>query len=920
MRGSSLKVAGSRVLAAMAVLAGVLVPLVGDMGAAGAVAVPGAGGFAPLSPTRLLDTRSAGQGPCVAPASPRLLTVAGVGGVPADAAAVVLNATVTGPTEGGYLTVYPAGVPRPTASSVNFEAAQTVPNAVTVKVGTGGQIALYVSAGCAHVVVDVVGSYAAGASPGNGGFGGLTPTRLLDTRSGGGACITSRAPTILTVAGLAGVPSGASGVVMNVTVTGPTAPGFVTVYPSTSPRPTASNLNFSTNQTVANQVTLGLGGSSQVVLYVSAGCAHLVVDVVGYFAAGSPPVAGGFVQRSPLRVLDTRSAGQGPCVAGGTARLVAVADGTSLPATAGAAILNVTVTEPTAPGFLTVYPAGAARPNASNLNFVAGQTVPNAVTVKVGTSGQVAFYASAGCAHVVVDVVGSYTAVDFDGDGYAVPADCNDASAAVSPAAADAIDSANTDTNCDGADGVVANQIYVSSASGTDFGGCGPSWAPCQTISNGITRAVADGKTSVLVAGGSYPRFSVRAGVSVQGGFGQNFLRGASATGLTTSTVTASYDAGNGGMVAVYASGITTSTTVSDLTVDGGLAPVGAASYGVMVLTSDSHLSLVRLAVLGGSGGTGFAGAAGTDASPSSAAAGANGANGGGGVPLVCDATSQGSGGSSGIVPGDTSLNGGNGGPGGTMDTSCGTPPDFTATSGSNGRDAGTTGSGFGHGGPGGVPCLNGTSGEAGRAGTDGTGGTAGSASAGSTPSLWAPGGATSGTDGSLGTKGSGGGGGGGESGCDILDDEYGAGGGGGGAGGTPATTAGRGGSGGWASVGVFVGNGATPSISSVTIRLGTGGRGGAGGAAGRGQLGGTGGTGGSHNGFRTAGNGGAGGKGGDSGAGGGGAGGPAFGLLIDKGAVPSLKSVTFTGGTGGAGGSGSASGAAGPVANQVEL
>ena len=70
--------------------------------------------------------------------------------------------------------------------------------------------------------------------------------------------------------------------------------------------------------------------------------------------------------------------------------------------------MNVTITEPSAPSYLTVYPAGEARPTASNLNFVAGQTVPNLVVVKLGPGGKVNFYNAGGSTHVVADVVGWY--------------------------------------------------------------------------------------------------------------------------------------------------------------------------------------------------------------------------------------------------------------------------------------------------------------------------------------------------------------------------------------------------------------------------------------------------------------------------------------------------------------------------------
>ena len=104
-----------------------------------------------------IDGRYVGGGPVGAGRS-ALLTVAGRGGVPVSGVgAVVVNVTVTQPTSGGFVTVWPAGQPRPNASSVNFAAGQTVANLVVVPLGGDGQISLFNYAGSAEFVVDVLG-------------------------------------------------------------------------------------------------------------------------------------------------------------------------------------------------------------------------------------------------------------------------------------------------------------------------------------------------------------------------------------------------------------------------------------------------------------------------------------------------------------------------------------------------------------------------------------------------------------------------------------------------------------------------------------------------------------------------------------------------------------------------------------------
>jgi hypothetical protein len=99
--------------------------------------------------------------------------------VPASGAgSVALNVTVTNPAGPSFLTVWPAGVDRPTASSINFVGGQNVPNMVIVKLGTGGKISLFSPTPTVDVVIDVLGYFSAG-----GAFTGITPARLMDTRS-----------------------------------------------------------------------------------------------------------------------------------------------------------------------------------------------------------------------------------------------------------------------------------------------------------------------------------------------------------------------------------------------------------------------------------------------------------------------------------------------------------------------------------------------------------------------------------------------------------------------------------------------------------------------------------------------------------------------------------------------------------------
>ena len=238
------------------------------------------------------------------------------------------------------------------------------------------------------------------------GFTGTTPVRVLDTRIGVGAPqapLASGATLTLTIPGL---PAGTTAVALHVTVVNPTAAGFLTVYPSGQPLPLASNLNYVAGQTIGNTVTLRVGPSNTVAIYNgSQGTVDVIADTSGYFAAGT---GGGFTGITPARALDTRfgtGAPQAPLGSGATLTLTIP----GLPAGTTAVALNVTVVNPSAAGFLTLYPSGQPLPLASNLNFVAGETIPNMVMVPVGPNNTVAIYnGSSGTVDVIADTLGYY--------------------------------------------------------------------------------------------------------------------------------------------------------------------------------------------------------------------------------------------------------------------------------------------------------------------------------------------------------------------------------------------------------------------------------------------------------------------------------------------------------------------------------
>ena len=242
-------------------------------------------GLVALTPARLLDTRDGTGASAPAPIGEAKhidLQVAGRGGVPDNVAAVALNVTVTEPTMGSYLTVYPAGETRPLAASVNMVRGQTVPNMVFARV-KNGQVSIYNNSGSTHVVADVLGCFTDGAA---GKYVAMTPARVLDTREGLGApqARVGQAPVELALGGVAGIPaSGVSAALLNVTCVSPSAGTYITVYPTGGDRPLAANLNAVAGQIVPNMVIGRLGPDGKVAIFNYAGDVDLVADVMGYF-------------------------------------------------------------------------------------------------------------------------------------------------------------------------------------------------------------------------------------------------------------------------------------------------------------------------------------------------------------------------------------------------------------------------------------------------------------------------------------------------------------------------------------------------------------------------------------------------------------------------------------------------------------
>jgi hypothetical protein len=382
---------------------------------------PDPGRFNAVTPLRILDTRFSmplGAGKI------RRVQVAGVGNgttdIPANATAVALNVTATNTCGAGFLTVFPCGpVTPPNASNVNFGPSQSIPNAVTVRVGNLGRICVQASQAQTDIIVDINGYY-----NDQGSFhASQDPVRIVDTRPGTPSIDPGKVPVLansvrqISLSGVPGVTLGqTTAVALNVTAVGPTAAGFLTVFPGpcgNSNIPNASNVNYAAGQVVPNFTVVRVPNSGLICVY-SFATTHLLVDLDAVFnSAGTSTLKG----TTPTRILDTRAGTTDSLLSGGVYKtrlvpnqelVVPVVSAAGLPGGTSGVLLNTTIVGPSAAGFITAYPCGSPVPGVSNLNYIPNQVVPNLVDAKIGNGGSVCFVSSA-ATDLLLDLTGYYS-------------------------------------------------------------------------------------------------------------------------------------------------------------------------------------------------------------------------------------------------------------------------------------------------------------------------------------------------------------------------------------------------------------------------------------------------------------------------------------------------------------------------------
>ena len=371
-----------------------------------------AGTYNSVNPTRVLDTRSGIGGSSVPIASGATLDVDITEGLAGPVGAVALTITAVTPQSPGWIVVSPGGVPRPLASTVSFVAGRTTVNTAIVPVSADGVVSVYNgSAGSVNVVADLTGWWTGGevSTDTAGAVNTLSPTRILDTRTGTGGPVQSQSSTIVPILGRGGVPeTGVSAVALNLTVVRPQASGYVTASAELEqPGARTSSLNFQAGQTRANLAIVPVNPDGSVTLFNgSSGRLDYIVDIAGYVSDGPPVADGAFLPSTSFRVADTRVVG-GPIPSLATRKMAVFPDdGTAFIFKAVA--VNITVISPRSSGFLTAWDGvETTPPTTSNNHFATGENGATETIVPVNPDGTISFYnGSAGSFDLAIDVTG----------------------------------------------------------------------------------------------------------------------------------------------------------------------------------------------------------------------------------------------------------------------------------------------------------------------------------------------------------------------------------------------------------------------------------------------------------------------------------------------------------------------------------
>jgi hypothetical protein len=382
--------------------------------------------FVSLSPCRILETRQdynfEGRTgvfgpPFLARGEIRTLPMqsSSLCPIPPSAKAYVVNVTMVPRGSVDFVTLWPSGETRPNVWSIRSPDGNTVANSAIVKAGTNGAIQVYAS-DATDLLIDVAGYYTDNPAVSNLVYYPLTPCRVIDTRLdyrqpgpfGPPSMATRETRRFRFPASPCRVPEGAAAYSMTITVAPQGPLQFLTAWPAGRVQPNVSSINSPVGRVLANSVILPASADGSIDVFTF-NQADFLIDINGYFAPDDGVNGQYYFPVTQCRASD--STASGGIYADDTTRTIAVpsaAGCSGIPVTARGYAMNVTAMPGGSPmPFVSAYPSGQSRPNASILNAFEGQTVTNSAIVPAGIGGAVDIYAYRRT-HLVVEISGYF--------------------------------------------------------------------------------------------------------------------------------------------------------------------------------------------------------------------------------------------------------------------------------------------------------------------------------------------------------------------------------------------------------------------------------------------------------------------------------------------------------------------------------
>ncbi|MBL8229255.1 MAG: hypothetical protein JNL98_12285 [Bryobacterales bacterium] len=386
--------------------------------------------FVAISPCRVMETRpeynfegrtGAFGPPYIRSGETRTLAMAqsNVCRLPATAKAYVVNITLV--PRGGldFVTIWPGGESRPEYWTARSPDGQIVANSAIVKAGNGA-IQVYAS-NDADMIIDISGYYTDDTNVPNLAYYPLTPCRVVETRIDYRSPPGPFGPPSLNAnqarrfrfpaSTLCPIPAGAAAYSVTITAVPEGPLQYLTAWPAGTGQPNISYINSPSGRVLANSVIVPASGDGSVDV-LAFNRSDFIIDINGYYA---PDNGQGlfYFPVTQCRVSDTRNAAGaygGPIFADDSSRTIAIPRSScaGIPTTARGYVLNATALPNGSPmPFLTLWPTGQARPNASVLNAFQGQIATNSAIIPAGSDGSIDLYAFRRT-HVVLEVSGYF--------------------------------------------------------------------------------------------------------------------------------------------------------------------------------------------------------------------------------------------------------------------------------------------------------------------------------------------------------------------------------------------------------------------------------------------------------------------------------------------------------------------------------